>query len=76
MELQQVEDIMDFMNQSHLFSRFKNHFYISGIFDTVTDEDMLISFLDHYQFNDESILFDHFRYQFRCFQVIYPKMDK
>jgi hypothetical protein len=75
MKLQQVEEIMDYMNHSHLFSRFKKQFYISGIFDSITDEELLISFLDHYQFIDEPILFDNFRYHFRCFQHIYPKLN-
>ncbi|WP_108671518.1 hypothetical protein [Peribacillus acanthi] len=75
MELHQVEEIMDFMNQSQIFSRFKNQFYISGIFDSINDEEILISFLEHYQFTDGPILFDDFRYHFRYFQRIYPMLD-
>ncbi|WP_409298339.1 hypothetical protein V1498_08855 [Peribacillus sp. SCS-26] len=74
MNMDAVESVFDFCGCSGLFDRFKTPFYVTGLFETLEDADLLEKFLGVYDFSSsEELLFDEFRYFFDSYRFQYEK---
>ncbi|WP_409288680.1 hypothetical protein [Peribacillus sp. SCS-37] len=74
MNMDTVESIFDFCGCPGLFDRFKTPFYVTGLFETLEDADLLEKFLCLYDFGrSEELLFDEFRYFFGSYRFQYEK---
>ncbi|MBM7693379.1 hypothetical protein JOC77_002819 [Peribacillus deserti] len=74
MEISQVKAIFEQEFYSCLFDQFSYQFQLTGLFDHIKDEDVIISFLSMYDFSqDQTIFYDDFRYFFKSYSYQYEK---
>jgi hypothetical protein len=57
-----------------LYDKFSYQFYVTGIFDLVDQQAIIVDFLNSYSFDDKcSLFFDDFSFFFNCFHYSYQK---
>ncbi|WP_075980087.1 hypothetical protein [Bacillus massilinigeriensis] len=71
MEKQQIADVFDNMGYHYFREKFAFKLWLNGILEG-EDEELLVSFLEAFQFEDEdSFLFDEFMYFLRIYKKIH-----
>ncbi|MBD3107454.1 hypothetical protein IEO70_03670 [Bacillus sp. AGMB 02131] len=61
-----------FCGYEFLLDKFAYQFEVTGLFKE-NDVEMIESFLQHYDFSDDTVLFDTFRFHYLCFKTAYTR---
>jgi len=61
-----------FSGYEFLLNKFSYHFEVSSLFEE-DDVEIIEAFLQHYDFSDDSMLFDTLRFHYLCFKTAYTR---